>query len=339
MTKIIAFLKLIRLPNLFIIVLAQYAMRWGVIYPMYTFLNKQLFENYPDKITNPHIIQFMVSDTEFLFLTIATVLIAAAGYIINDYFDVSIDRINKPFKMIIDKGIKRRSAMVFHIVISTVALCMAMIVSSKLGLFTYSLIYVAWALGLWLYSTEFKKQFLVGNILIALFVSLVPFIVGLYELQLAVEKYQVLTLPPFEVNFKIIFNFILAFSGLAFIINLIREIIKDIEDIEGDKAYGCRTIPIVLGVDSAKNLVSFLALCTMFAIAYIQIGQYQSGAILSCLYLFFFIQIPLIAIVFFLFKAQKKSDYKIPNVLSKFVMLTGILYSVVIYFSFIPWKK
>lgn len=336
MNKLISFLKLIRLPNLLIIALAQYAMRWGVIYPMYTFLNKQLIENYPDKISNPHIVNFQVSDTEFFFLSLATVMIAAAGYIINDYFDVKIDRINKPEQMIIDKGIKRRTAMGAHFVISSIASVIALLVSFKLGLWQYGLIYIMCMFGLWFYSTEFKKQFLIGNIIIALFVALVPFTVGLYELHLAAEKYRVLTLPPFEVNFKVIFNFITGFSALAFLINLIREIIKDIEDVEGDREFGCRTLPIALGVDTAKNIASSLVIVVIAIIGYIQMGQYQAGASLSCLYLLVFIQIPLAIIIYLLQRAHTPADFRKPDMLSKIVMLTGILYTVVIYFSFMP---
>lgn len=334
MNKVISFLKLIRLPNLLIIASAQYAMRWGIIYPMYSFVNKQLIQNYPDKITNPNILKFQVSEMEFFFLTLATVMIAAAGYIINDYFDVKIDRINKPQQMIIDKGIKRRSAMAAHLVLSFIASLIALMISYKLGLWQYAFIYVACIFGLWFYSTEFKKQFLIGNIIIALFVALVPFVVGLYELHLAVDKYRVLTLPPFEVNFKVMFNFITGFAALAFLVNLIREIIKDIEDIDGDKEYGCRTIPIVLGIETTRNFVSFLVIITILIIGYIQLGQFNSGATLSFWYLMIFIQLPLISIIYLLQRARSPAQFKLPDMLSKIVMLSGILYTLIIYHSF-----
>ncbi len=335
MRKIVAFSKLIRLPNLLIIALAQYAMRWGVIYPMYCFINKQLIQNFPDKITNPRILQFQVSELQFFFLSLATVMIAAAGYIINDYFDVNIDRINKPLQLIIDKTIKRREAMLAHLVISGVAILIAMRVSFQLGLWHYSFIYAACALGLWFYSTEFKKQFLIGNLVVALFVGLTPFITGLYELQLTAEKYRILTLPPFEVHFKIIFNFIFGFSCLAFLINLIREIIKDIQDMDGDKVFGCRTVPIVLGIETSKNIVSFLIVVLILIIGYLQKGQYDSQATLSFTYLLFFIQLPLALLLFLVQRADAPKEFKLPDSLSKLIMLTGVLYSLVIYYSFL----
>lgn len=336
MNSLLSFTKLIRLPNLLIIALAQYAMRWGIIYPMYTYLNKQLIEGYPEKITNPHIISFRVSEMEFFFLSIATVMIAAAGYIINDYFDVKIDRVNKPEQMIIDKGIKRRVAMGAHFVLSSIGSIIALIISFKLGLWQYGFIYIACVFGLWFYSTEFKKQFLIGNLIVALFVAMVPFIVGLYELHLAVEKYRVLTLPPFEVNFKVMLNFITGFAALAFLINLIREIIKDVEDIEGDKEFGCRTIPIVLGIETTKNFVSFLVFLTILILGYLQKGQFESGATISFWYLMIFIQLPLVVIIYLLQKARIPADFRTPDRISKAIMLTGILYTLVIYYSFMP---
>lgn len=334
MNKLFSFTKLIRLPNLLIIALAQYAMRWGVIYPMYTFINRQLIHNFPDQITNPQIMKFQVSEIQFFLLSLATVMIAAAGYIINDYFDVKIDRINKPGQMVIDNGIKRREAMLAHIVISSIAIGLAFFVSYRLELWHYSLIYVACAAGLWFYSTEFKKQFLTGNVIIALFVALAPFMVGLYELHLTVIKYRVLTIPPFEVNFKVMFDFILGFSALAFLINLIREIIKDISDMEGDREFGCRTLPITLGIETCKNIVSVLIVLLMFVIGYIQEEQFDSNARISSVYLLLFVQLPLAVLIYLVQKARTPAEFKTPDLLSKLVMLTGVFYTLVIYYSF-----
>ena len=335
MSRVISFSKLIRLPNLLIIALAQYAMRWGVIYPMFTYVNRELIANYPDKITNKSIVYCQVGDIDFFLLCLSTVMIAAAGYIINDYFDVNIDRINKPNQLIIDNGIKRREAMKAHFIISTLAILLAGYVSHRLGLWHYGFIFLACAIGLWFYTTDFKKQFLTGNLVIAAFVALVPFIVGLYELQLCSEKYKILMAPPFSVNFKVIFNFILGFSVLAFILNLIREIIKDAEDMEGDKAYGCRTLPVVLGIDSTKNVIVSLSVILLLVIGYIQKGQYDAHAWISLLYLLLLVEIPMLVVVYLVLKAKVASDFKVADLLSKIVMLTGIGYTGIIYLSFI----
>ena len=334
MNRLVSFLKLIRLPNLIIIGLAQYAMRYGVIYPMYLFINKQLILNFPNKITNPSIIELQVSNLHFFCLCLSTLLIAAGGYIINDYFDINIDRINKPQQLIIDNGIKRRSAMALHLALNLIALLLAGIVLFKMGFLKYILIYIACSFGLWYYTTEFKKAFLIGNIIIAIFVAMVPFTVGLFELQLAASKYAVLTNPPFYVNFKKIFHFILGFSALSFLINFIREIIKDIEDIDGDLAYGCETLPITLGFEITKNILITLIGFMIAIMGFIQRGQWDAGAFLSFWYILLLIQLPLLLVGYLIWTGKNPSKFKWPDLITKGIMLTGIAYVIVIYLGF-----
>src|SRR3954471_20670119 len=130
----ISFLKLIRFPNLLIIAFTQYAMRWGVIYPMIETVNRYLFSVYPQKITNPHIIALQMTQFQFFLLVLSTVMIAAAGYIINDYFDTRIDRINKPADVIIDRHIKRRVAMGAHLVINFLGIGIGFAIAYQLGM-------------------------------------------------------------------------------------------------------------------------------------------------------------------------------------------------------------
>lgn len=343
----LSFLKLIRFPNLLIIAIAMYAMRCGVIMPMIETMNAELFKNFSDtgtsglfRITNSHIINVQMNGLDFFLLVLSTVMIAAAGYIINDYFDVRIDRINKPNNVVIDKGVKRRVAMGAHFTISTIAACIVVGLSYKLGkeheikMLKYSVIFLLYIAGLWFYSTDFKKQFIIGNLLVSLFVASVPLIVGIYEIPLLVQKHEVLTLPPFEVNFKSIFMTILGFSVLAFIITFVREIIKDIEDMEGDRQYGCRTAPIVLGIDTCKNIVSFMIVIMMIAIGYTQKELYDEKVYLSVGYLFLLVQLPLLYLLYSLMKAQEPKEFKWPDTLCKIIMFTGILYSVMVYIRF-----
>lgn len=331
-----AFLKLVRLPNLLIIVVAQYAMRWGVIYPIYRFLNQSLVVKEFNVFDTYKPIEFCVSELYFFLLSLSTVMIAAAGYIINDYFDVRIDRINKPTNMIIDKGIKRRTAMLAHLFLNGLAIIIAFFVSYQLGLTSYVQLFIVCAVGLWFYSTDFKRQLLIGNFIVALFIALVPLLVGIYELQLAAKQYNHFMQEPYGVNFKAIFNFIVGFSVLAFVINFIREILKDIEDVEGDRQYGCKTIPIVWGIPTAKVIVVALSLITMCIIGYIQKEHFAVHAYASVIYLLLAIQLPLITIIVLTLKAATPKQFKLPDTISKLTMLAGIGYCIVIYFSFIP---
>ncbi len=208
----LSFLKLIRVKNLLIIAFTQYTVRWCIIYP----------------ILKSHSVYYKLQLSEFHFflLVLSTVMIAAAGYIINDYFDVKIDKINKPERLIIDKGIKRRVAIGAHFVINILAIAIAVYVSHCVGVWKLALIHFICATGLWFYSTTFKRQFLIGNIIIACFTALVPLIVGIYEFLPAYRAYF-----PLEdhLSFKAGWYFLLGFSAYAFIITFIREIIKDLK--------------------------------------------------------------------------------------------------------------
>lgn len=221
----LAFLKLIRLPNLFIIALTQYAMRWGIIYPILKWINAYLSQTAP-QLAEQDLFKLQLSEWQFFLLSLSTVMIAAAGYIINDYFDEKIDRINKPVQLIIDKGIKRRVAMGAHMVINFLAITIGVSLAYSIGMWKLGLIYFVSASGLWYYSTTFKRQFLVGNILVAFLTGLVPLMVGLFEIPLLIRQYGTV-IAQYNINFNIIFNFIAGFSFFAFITTLIREILKD----------------------------------------------------------------------------------------------------------------
>jgi 4-hydroxybenzoate polyprenyltransferase len=172
MNPIIAFIKLIRLPNLIIIVLTQYAIRYGIIYAI---LNS---------VSDDVEVSLLMSNLDFFLLCLSTVMIAAAGYIINDYFDVRVDRVNRPDKIIVGKHLKRRIAMGSHVIINSIAIIIAGYLAYKIGDWKLIFIQLLAAGALWYYSIIFKKQVLIGNIIVALLAALVPFVAGLYELLL-----------------------------------------------------------------------------------------------------------------------------------------------------------
>src|SRR3990172_8984115 len=214
---VIAFLKLIRLQNLLIIALTQYLMRLCIIRPM---LQINGFE-----------LQF--SGFNFFLLVLSTTMIAGAGYIINDYFDTKVDRRNDPSMVIVGKSIKRRVAMISHIIISTIAIAIGFFIAWRVGIIWLGYINAVCAGILWFYSTTYKHRPLLGNMIIAVLAALVPLIVGLYEIPLLNKEYS-------GTNFNHIFVWIAGFSFFAFLTTLIREIIKDLEDIEGDSDCGSK---------------------------------------------------------------------------------------------------
>ena len=303
----LAFLKLIRTQNLLIIAFTQYMVRWFLLYPLL-------------KI---HGFELQLSNFHFFLLVLSTVMIAAAGYIINDYFDVAIDRVNKPERLVIDKGIKRRVAMGAHTVINILAILIALYVSHQAGSLKLIVVHILCAAGLWFYSTNFKRQFLIGNLMISIFTALVPFIVGLYEL-LPVHKIYSEMID--ETSLQEEWKFVLGISFFAFIVTLLREIIKDMEDVEGDEKYGCKTMPIVIGIRASKNMSIVLAVFTMVFLVYFQTIKWSTSNLLSASYIGIAIQLPFIYLIYRLITAKEKKDFKIAGNVAKFIMLTGVCY-------------
>jgi 4-hydroxybenzoate polyprenyltransferase len=297
-----AFLKLIRIQNLLIIAFTQYMIRWCILIPRLGHA-------------------FVMHDFLFFLLVLSTVMIAAAGYIINDYFDVRIDKVNKPERMVIDKGIKRRVAMGAHTVINVIAILIGFYVSYSVGAWKFFMIHVIAATGLWFYSTNFKRMFFIGNIVIALFTALVPFVVGLYQLPLG-----------FETDFtdrNRIFTIIFSVSFFAFITTLLREIIKDIEDMEGDREYGCKTMPIMLGVKNTKRIIIALSLATMACLAYIQYSMFRVDFDVyrrAFYYFLFALQLPFMFLIWKVWFATSKTEFRFAGNTAKFIMLMGICY-------------
>ena len=257
-------------------------------------------------------------------------MIAAAGYIINDYFDTKIDTVNKPNEVIVGRKIKRRVAMGAHLVISFLAIAIGFYLSRKIGMYKLVFIHVLSAGFLWFYSTDFKKQLLLGNLVVATLAALVPLIVGLYEIPLLIRKYHD-KLVETSSNFNFIFYFVLAYAGFSFLSTLVREIIKDMEDYAGDKEFGRNTIPIAFGMKTARNIAVCLIFIMMALLSYPMTRQWESGDKISFFYFLICLQLPFLFLSFKVLKSKLVSDYAYSSKLSKIIMLLGICYTLVFY--------
>ena len=311
----IAFFKLIRLPNLLLIALVQYLVRYCLIGSMVRFSNMEL----------------QLSNLDFFLLSLSTVMIAAAGYIINDYFDTRIDTVNRPDRVIVGRVIKRRVAMGAHVVISFIAIVIGFYLARKIGLYKLGFIHVLSAGFLWFYSTDFKKQLLLGNLVVAMLAALVPLIVGLYEIPLLIRKYHDVLLQN-STNFNFIFYFVLAYSGFSFMTSLVREITKDMEDFIGDKEFGRNTIPIALGMKNSKIISVVLILLMMLLLLFPQYKQWESNDKISFYYFLICIQLPFAFLAYKISKAKEIKDYSFASFFCKVIMWLGICYTLVFYF-------
>jgi 4-hydroxybenzoate polyprenyltransferase len=308
MKLLFVFFRLIRWPNLVFIALTQSLFYYCIIVPSlplsYTGLPYQLTPLY------------------FFLIVTASVFIAAAGYIINDYFDINIDLVNKPDKMIVEKIINRRWAILLHWIITTLGLLISLYVSFKTN-FIIIVANVLCTLLLWFYSTTFKKKLLSGNIIISLLTAWTVMV-----LYFAVNNTYHFTLQfPGEIfsTMNRIFKFAVLYAGFAFIISLIREVVKDIEDMEGDAKYNCKTMPIVWGVPSSKVFAGVWLVVLIGALSIILFYALQLGWWLTTLYCFLMVILPLVWILRKLYVAQNTLQYNRLSGMIKLVMLSGIL--------------
>ncbi len=304
-----AILRLIRYKNLIIIALFQYLIRYNLIIPI---LHHYGYEP-------------ALSDFRFILLVISSVLLAASGYVINDYFDIKIDRLNRPDKMVVGKKMKRREAMFFHVILTFCGVFIGLFLSYVTRKETWALIFLIIPAFLWYYSTTFKKQGFIGNIVVSGLTALVGIIVVSLEFG-ALQRIHGSKIINSEACSTAWF-WTLGFSFFAFITSLIREIVKDMEDMEGDQIQGCQTIPIAIGTKYSKILVALITSFTITAVwtLYFYIDKLNNSWI-TALYFSIFITLPFLLSFYFLYKANKSKSYHFLSSLYKFIMLAGVLF-------------
>ncbi len=303
MRLLAAFLKLIRWPNLVFIALTQVLFFYCIL-PF-------VYRGYPQ-------ITYTLSPFTFYLLVFASLCIAAAGYIINDYFDLNIDQVNKPSHLIIEKYIKRRWAIVLHLILSFTGFAVSCYVGyliKNIYIPFFNLFAIA---ALWFYSTTFKRKLLIGNILISLLTAWVILVLTLAE-----YKNENL-LANINTNGRL-FKISFLYAGFAFVISLIREVVKDMEDMEGDARYGCATMPIVWGIPVSKVFSAVWLSVLVASVAVLQIYVLQLYWWYSVLYCVLFITLPLLWILKRLYSANMQKDYHKISSAVKLVMFTGIL--------------
>ena len=303
----LAFLKLIRLPNLIVIALSQLLVRYCLIIPAFQaqYNNTEIFPAHLNKF-------------EFCLLVFSTILIAAAGYIINDVFDVSIDEINKPGKNIIGKKISEKSATGIFYIFSAIGILIGIYLAFKINKPVMAFVNLFVAGSLWMYSSYYKKRLLLGNIIIAILSSLSLLIIGLFE-------------PEFYLNI----TYLLIYCVFAVALSLVREIIKDIEDIVGDELAQCKTIPILVGIKWTKFILITLIVFTAVLIGRILFVYFYDNTVISYWNLLAIFEIPFVALAYLVVTAQEKKDYHFASLFTKIMMVLGIFTLFPFYYFFL----
>lgn len=298
------YLKLIRYQNLLMLAFMQVLFR-------YSFLKQQ---NIP----------LALSDWQYGLLVLSTVLIAAAGYVINNIFDVETDRINKPNDVIIGRGISETNGYNIYIALNITGVAIGFYLSNVIQRPGFATIFIFIASLLYFYSTTLKQIMILGNLVVAFLLAISVVIIGIFDIfpAMAVEN---------KAQMASLFSILTDYALFAFMINFIREIVKDIEDVDGDYNQGMNTLPIAIGISRTAKIV-FVISVIPFVLLLLYIKNYfvENGLFIATLYSFILVLAPLLYFIIKIFTAKTKKDFHHLSTVLKLILLFGILSIVVI---------
>jgi 4-hydroxybenzoate polyprenyltransferase len=298
------YLKLIRYQNLLILAFMQLIFRYGFL-----------------KLQN---IPLALTDWQYLLLVLSTVLIAAAGYVINNIFDQDTDLENKPNRVVIGKSITESAAYNIYAVLNISGVAIGFYLSNVIVKPSFAAIFILIAATLYIYATSLKQMILLGNVIIALLLSFSVVIIGVFDLYPAINAENQLLMAS-------LFSILLDYAIFAFVINLIREIVKDLEDINGDTSQGMKTLAIVLGTLKTTKLVFALGLMSIITLfVYTKTYLIFNNLFIATLYTFLFVLAPLIFFTIKIWTAKSKEEFRCLSKLLKWILLFGILSIIII---------
>ena len=259
----------------------------------------------------------VLDNLHFAILTFATLCLAAAGNIINDIYDIETDTINKPNQVIVGKQISEKAAYNLFFAFNVIGVLLGFYLSNHIGKQAFFGIFVMTSLLLYLYASTLKRTIVIGNLVISVLVGMSVLIVGIFDVipaTFAQNKESQLTFV----------KIILDYAIFAFLVNLVRELIKDIQDIDGDYKSGMNTLPIALGRERAKKITFAVSMLPIAAVIF-YVVTYLYKQQLAIIYFLVFVIAPLIYATIKIFSAETKTDYKRLSNIYKLVMLMGLL--------------
>ncbi|TPV32342.1 prenyltransferase [Paucihalobacter ruber] len=298
MNKLKYFLKLVRWPNLLMLALMQCLIKFSLLIPEFG-------------------VQSTLNWYGFSLLVLSTVCLAAAGYIINDIQDVEADQINNPNRVIIDKHLSSNLAFNWYLALNLLGVLLGFIVAQTVEKSAFFVLFIIISAVLYLYATYLKYIFLVGHLTVSLLVGFSILIVGVFELL------PVLT-PENRSTQLTIFKILLDYAIFAFILNFIRELIKSVEDIQGDYKVGVKSLPILVGTDRAVRIIFALSLLPVFGVIY-YVFSYLNKQNIAIIYFVITVILPLIYCSIQLFSAKAKKTFSLISLEYKIIMLFGML--------------
>lgn len=292
------FLKLIRYQNLLMLAFMQLIFRYGFL-----------------KLQN---IPLALNDWQYALLVLSTVLIAAAGYVINNIMDQHTDWNNKPQNVIVGKSISETVAYNIYLVLNCTGVAIGFYLSNVIDKPNFAALFVVIAATLYIYASSLKQMAVVGNIIVALLLSMSVLIIGIFDLLPVVT-------PENRAVLGSLFSVLLDYAIFAFMLNFIREIVKDLEDINGDYNQGMKTLPIILGVQRASKLVFGLSFIPIVAtVYYIKTYLVTNTLFPTIFYSLVFILAPLFFFAVKIWTAKTQKDFNRLSTLLKWILLFGI---------------
>lgn len=296
------FLNLIRFKNLLLIVFMQLIFRYGFL----------ALQDIP----------LVLNDWQYALLVLATVLIAAAGYIINDIIDQETDFINKPLKVIVGKSISEETAYYLYFGFTLTGVLIGYYLSNYVNKNSFFGLFIIISALLYLYATTLKQIAIVGNLVIALILGLSVIIIGVFDI---IPNFSYVSFDQ-RINMQTLLAIILDYSVFAFVINFIREIVKDLQDIDGDYNQELRTLPIVLGKERTSRIVCIIsALATFILLWYVNKNLMTTKLYWASAYCLLLIVSPMIFVTLKSWNAKTKKEFHLLSNALKIIMFFGIL--------------
>ncbi len=308
--------QFVRLPNLVIVVLIEFLLRYAILKPI-------LFSG---------AYEYMTSLTDFIIFVTTTLLLAIGGYVINDYFDIKIDRVNRPDQVVVSRIIAPHAAMKIHLTVNFIAVILGFYLAYRIQSFWFGLLFPCGAFFFWFYSARWKQLLIWKNLIVAFISALLIMLVLLFEffhLRLYPDYFA-------EVMGKLngVFMIFLGYAGFAFLVSLFREVIKDMEDLQGDEQYGTRSLPAVIGINWSKSIVIGLIVLTMVLLGYCQLVILRLGLEMLLWYFMIAVQVPALVLIMTIVRAREKKNFHLASWIAKLIMFTGILSMVFLSISY-----
>lgn len=269
-------------------------------------------------------ISLALNNWQYALLVLSTVLIAAAGYVINDIFDQDTDNINKPTKVIVGKSISENNAYYLYAALNITGVCIGFYLSNVIMKPSFATVFIVIAATLYIYATSLKQMAVAGNIIVAITLSFSVIIIGVFDIYPTINGANQLMMAN-------LFSVLVDYAIFAFMINLLREMIKDIEDIKGDEQQGMKTLPIIIGLAKTTKLIFALSFVPILAL-FNYVNNYFIGnnLFIATGYTFIFVLGPLFYCTIKIWSAKTKEDFHALSSLLKWILFFGILSIIII---------